>query len=331
MKFLLVPVIILVVVRGDEDGLTTFLDNYRESFVWLRQVSMWDAKRNMRSLFDKNFEAGKLQERIPDDIPFPCNTTNTRSFVRPTNINRLRPGDIDVIASIGDSLTAANGGMSNNILHILNENRAISFSGGGKGTWREILTLPNILKEFNPNLYGYSVNNVLALEKQSRLNVAEPMIMSRDMTYQAKSLIKRMKADKRVNMKEDWKVLTIFVGNNDVCSDMCHHNPQVDFADQHEADLESTLRILRDNVPRLFVQMVPVPNMVELHKMKGSSPLCYLVHTIGCSCIFNYDMSEDKLNYMQNVIRDWQQREVDLCKRDEFNTEVCMEIRLSSI
>lgn len=327
MKFLLVLVIILVRVRADFE-LTSFLDNFRQSLVWLRQTSMRETKRNMRSLFEENLEAGKLQERIPDNIPFPCNTTNTRSFVRPTNINRLRPGDIDVIASIGDSLTAANGGMSNNILHILNENRAISFSGGGKGTWREILTLPNILKEFNPNLYGYSVDNVLAVEKQSRLNVAEPMVMSRDMNYQANSLIKRMKADKRVNMKEDWKLLTIFVGNNDVCSDMCHHHPQVDFANQHERDLESTLRILRKNVPRLFVQIVPVPNMVELYNMKGSSPLCYLVHAIGCSCIFNHDISVEKLIYMEKVIHDWQQREVDLCKRDEFNTKVCEATRM---
>lgn len=322
MKFLLVLVIILVIVRADFE-LTSFLDNFRESFVWLRQNSLKESRRHMKSLFQGNVESGKLQDRVPKFIPFPCNTTNARSFVRPTNINKLRPGDIDVIASIGDSLTAANGGYSNNILHILNENRAISFSGGGKGTWREYLTLPNILKEFNPNLYGYAVNDVLALEKQSRLNVAEPMIMSRDMTYQARALIKRMKADKRVNMEKDWKLLTIFVGNNDVCSDMCHHYPQINFANLHEKDLESTLRILRDNIPRLFVQIVAVPNLVELYNMKGSSTTCYLVHRIGCSCIFSYNISVNKLNFLQNVIHDWQQRELDLCKRDEFNTKVC--------
>lgn len=323
MKFLLGLVLILVVVRGEFE-MTSFLDNFRQSFVWLRQFSLMETKRNSRSLFEDNLEAGKLQDRIPFDIPFPCNTTNARSFVRPTNINQLRPGDIDVIASIGDSLSAGNGGMSNNIVHIVNENRAISFAGGGKGTWREYLTLPNIFKEFNPNLYGYAVNDVLALEKQSRLNVAEPMVMSRDMTYQAKSLIKRMKADRRVNMKRDWKLLTIFVGNNDVCSDMCHHNPQVAFANQHEKDLESTLRLLRDNVPRLFVNIVPVANMVELFNIKGYSTTCYLVHKIGCSCIFSYDMTPSRLNFLKGVIKDWQQREMDLSMRDEFNTKVCV-------
>jgi phospholipase B1 len=36
------------------------------------------------------------------------------------------------------------------------EYREVSFSVGGQTTWREVVTLPNILKIFNPNLYGAS-------------------------------------------------------------------------------------------------------------------------------------------------------------------------------
>jgi hypothetical protein len=36
------------------------------------------------------------------------------------------------------------------------EYREVSFSVGGHSTWREVVTLPNILKIFNPNLYGAS-------------------------------------------------------------------------------------------------------------------------------------------------------------------------------
>lgn len=35
----------------------------------------------------------------------------------------LRPGDIDVIAAIGDSLTAGNGGMSTNVVQITVESK----------------------------------------------------------------------------------------------------------------------------------------------------------------------------------------------------------------
>lgn len=46
---------------------------------------------------------------------------------------------------------------------------------GGQKTWRNFLTLPNILKAFNPKLYGFSVaDQATAVQKASRFNVAEP-------------------------------------------------------------------------------------------------------------------------------------------------------------
>ena len=40
----------------------------------------------------------------------------------------------------------------------------------------------------------------------SKFNVAESGAMSRDITFMAKVLIKRMKSDPRVNIKKHWKV-----------------------------------------------------------------------------------------------------------------------------
>jgi hypothetical protein len=37
------------------------------------------------------------------------------------------------------------------------EYREVSFSVGGQTTWREVVTLPNILKIFNPNLYDFFI------------------------------------------------------------------------------------------------------------------------------------------------------------------------------
>lgn len=77
---------------------------------------------------------------------------------------------------------------------------------GGQGTWREHLTLANILKEFNPNLIGFSMADSATHDKASQFNVAEPGSMSRDMPYMARILVKRIRADKRVNFHKDWKV-----------------------------------------------------------------------------------------------------------------------------
>lgn len=61
-------------------------------------------------------------------------------------MHKLRPGDIDVIAAMGDSLTAGAGAFASNLFHILVENRGITAAGGGQGTWRQYLTVPNIIK-----------------------------------------------------------------------------------------------------------------------------------------------------------------------------------------
>lgn len=168
-----------------------------------------------------------------DDRQFPCEKNGTRSQQRPTSVHKLRPGDIDVIGAIGDSLTAGFGTKALNILQLLNEDRGHSFSigskkksfsffntkkyifisnlnTGGYGTWRDTLTLPNILKEFNPKLIGYSLRTSLSIERASQFNVAEGGAVSDEMFYMSKILIKRIRNDPRVNFKEDWKVLFRF-------------------------------------------------------------------------------------------------------------------------
>lgn len=57
-----------------------------------------------------------------------------------------------MIASVGDSLTSATAANSRAIWEVMVENRGLSWCIGGQGNWRTHLTLPNILKEFNPNV-----------------------------------------------------------------------------------------------------------------------------------------------------------------------------------
>ncbi|XP_037958093.1 phospholipase B1, membrane-associated [Teleopsis dalmanni] len=303
--------------------LVTELDGLRGLFVMLRHMTMNQAFNNMDNLYDINDKQGKLQRRMSRAEKFPCDlSSNARSFTTPTSINRLRPGDIDIVASLGDSLSAGNGEISDNIVHILNEFRGISFTGGGHGDWRSFLTLPNILKVFNPNLYGYSTENGLTVDSVSRLNIAEPMVMSRDLPFQARVLIDRMRHDPHVDMVNHWKLLTIFVGNNDICSDMCHYEHISTFLKHHEMDLRSCLTILRDNVPRLLVNLVPAPNMAtSLHKMSNVPLVCSAMHTIGCHCIFSDLITAVELEVAAHNVNSWHAVEEYVASLPEFNTE----------
>lgn len=74
--------------------------------------------------------------------------------------------------------------------------------------WRHFLTLPNILKEFNPNLYGYSsAESGNADQRSSVFNAASAGAMISDTVHQARNLVKRMRNDPRVNMKNHWKLV----------------------------------------------------------------------------------------------------------------------------
>lgn len=89
---------------------------------------------------------------------------------------------------------------------------------GGKSDWRKFVTLPNILKEFNPKLIGFATGDSLSHQKSSQFNVAELGAMSMDLSFMVRELVKRIKRDHRVDFKNDWKVriyykyIILFIG-----------------------------------------------------------------------------------------------------------------------
>lgn len=149
-----------------------------------------------------------MQKRIPNAKDFPCDLSIAKSATVPNSVHKLRPGDIQVIGALGDSLTAGFGLTATNLLGVALEDRGISFSIGGEEDWRTKLTLPNILKEFNPSLVGYSLGPSISTQRESQFNVAEGGAVSNNMPYMSKVLIQRIVADKRVNFPKDWKVRT---------------------------------------------------------------------------------------------------------------------------
>lgn len=69
-----------------------------------------------------------------------------RSSIPPDNVHRLRPGDIDVIGGLGDSLVAASGALEEFAIGTFIEARGVSWCAGGQDSWRKYLTLPNLIK-----------------------------------------------------------------------------------------------------------------------------------------------------------------------------------------
>lgn len=74
--------------------------------------------------------------------------------------------------------------------------------------------------------------------------------VSADIPFMAKALVRRIKNDKRINFKKDWKMVTICMGGNDICSFICLMQDPETLPEKHRQRMIKALRYIRDNMPR---------------------------------------------------------------------------------
>jgi phospholipase B1 len=215
---------------------------------------------------------------------FICDHNLARSSERPTSVHKLRPGDIQVIGALGDSITAACGARAKTILGMLVEFRGRSWSIGGQEELIKILAVPNILKLFNPTLFGFSklTDDSLLMSKGVGLNVAVSGSFSDAMLLQAKHLVANMKqASKHIDFQEDWKLVTLFIGGNDLCL-MCE-KPDYFSPENYVKNVRDALDYLHENLPRAFVNVVQVINITHIRETNRGL-VCSLIHQALCPC-----------------------------------------------
>lgn len=54
-------------------------------------------------------------------------------------------------------------------------------------------------------------------------------------------------------------MITLFIGGNDFCSNMCYEPSPEKYLESHKNDLLEALRNFRDYLPRTIVNLVPAP------------------------------------------------------------------------
>jgi len=297
-----------------DDNFSLFLRRGRNALTSF--IKPRNEERNLKI----NFKSKTLQKQFKDDERFFCDLqfgARSNSSV-PKSVHSLKPGDIDIIGAIGDSLTAANGGFATNTLQVALEARGISWSIGGEGDWKKYLTLPNILKLYNPKLYGYSVNEYSnSYEKSSKFNVAEAGAISSDTIHQAKNLVKRMRSDENVDIKNHWKLITYMVGGNDFCAHVCYSDNQKKTLEDAANSLILVLRILKQHLPRTLVNVVLPPDVSILLKMK-TSQTCKALHYLECPCLFSPSL-KPTLGRTLKTIKLWKVKIEEVAKMPEFH------------
>uniref|UniRef100_H0XDI7 Phospholipase B1, membrane-associated n=1 Tax=Otolemur garnettii TaxID=30611 RepID=H0XDI7_OTOGA len=254
-----------------------------------------------------------MEIRCPDMDP---------SNTIPTSVHRLKPADISVIGALGDSLTAGNGAGSTpgNILDVLTQYRGLSWSVGGDQNISTVTTLANILREFNPSLKGFSTGKGKENSRGAFLNQAVAGNKAEHLPAQARRLVDLMKNDTRIHFQEDWKIITLFIGGNDLCDfckDPVHHSPQ-NFTD----NIRKALDILHAEVPRAFVNLVKVLQIIPLRELYQETKVnCpRLILRSLCPCVLKFDDNSTELASLIEVNRRYQEGTHQLVESGRYDT-----------
>ncbi|KAK3597883.1 hypothetical protein CHS0354_029465 [Potamilus streckersoni] len=212
-------------------------------------------------------------------------TFDCKQFPHParsaTSVHSLTPYDVKVVGAMGDSITAGTGITAVTVLGLLREDRGLSWSIGGIGGIDDHETVPNALKFYNPSLAGFSTGSGSASSKYAHLNVAVAGETSSDISRQAQELINRMKKEPGVDFENDWKVITVFIGGNDLC-DYCK-DKETYSAENYVSNIQKGLDILHAQVPRAFVNLVEVLNIAVVRQL-NQNLLCDGLHLFLCGC-----------------------------------------------
>ncbi|KAI4898566.1 hypothetical protein NFI96_023156 [Prochilodus magdalenae] len=218
----------------------------------------------------------------------------------PASVHKLRPGDINVVAAVGDSITAGFGAKATNLLELPIEERGVSWSIGGDGSLETVTTIPNILRKFNPNLFGFSEGSN---KRPNGFNMAISGAKAGGIPGQMKELIDALRNSSKVDFEQDWKLVTLFIGGNDLCQ-YCNDKVGLSPA-KFMGHLQDALDMLYNEVPRVLVNLVEILEIEGLREVTSNGTGCFLQPTL-CRCFIRPEENSDELYEMKRINRELQ-------------------------
>lgn len=150
--------------------------------------------------------------------------------------------------------------------------------------------------------------------------MAEIGAVSYDIPYMARAMVQRIRRDPRVDWKRDWKLVTIAIGGNDICSFVCTMRYPEQLPAKHRLRLQRTLRYLRDSMPRTFVNLVSVPSVAKVVMLQRKPFACESLHHGECSCWIGklYNQSEASRDRWARIQDEYIRVEKEVAESREF-------------
>ncbi|KAI9302921.1 GDSL-like Lipase/Acylhydrolase-domain-containing protein [Cunninghamella echinulata] len=167
------------------------------------------------------------------------------------DITDLRPDDIKVMGGLGDSIMAGYVmmGVDGPIdIDSLLEYRGHSYAIGAD---ENAVTVANFMNHYQPIKKGPSVGTHLA------------------------TTCNRMNTFAGIDVKNDWKMITIQIGSNDQCS-YCNttHKDKVT-PDSYGANIEAAIQTIQSKIPKTLVNLVGTFNVSQVFPLSQTKGLNY--------------------------------------------------------
>lgn len=256
--------------------------------------------------------------------------------------------DIKVVAAFGDSVMTGlfmRGTRSTAFRYLFDlptEDRGFVFAIGGKSG---AISIANYMIEMQPkrdlNIVGQSIDRtdfdtVSSDLPTFQLNLAESGSAAEDINGQVDVFITRMKSSAFDKYRNEWKMLTIFVGGIDLCRSCLDEtairspfdpNKRISksSAEYFTYSVNKTIRNLYDNVPRdssngkrnVFLNIYSLfRNISQIYEETKDQTWCRRVQEIAgfCECLYKSDESRLKMDTLTEeynealflIVRQWQ-------------------------
>jgi len=214
-------------------------------------------------------------------LPVPPNATNVRE---------LRFGNIKAVMAMGDSISAGfamKGFLPTDFL----EYRDYVYSiGGAPGA----MTIANWLAFYNPKVAGAAQSWTWPLTTGAWLDAGVSMGKVQDCPSQIDYLVQQLTGpySSQINFEEDWKLLTLFIGANNICGS-CKGDSDTQPA-YFEQNLRNVLTLIEQKIPRVFVNLITIFNISGVWDAGQTSEYCRILwdgvtnHECYCLTTGNY-------------------------------------------
>jgi len=222
----------------------------------------------------------------------------------PTDINKLAPHNIDVIMSMGDSITAAFAATAGKVLTvpiIPREDRYLSYTSGGGS---EQYTVHDFLQLYNENVQGGSIGQTLPIDALEigghhitpiktgvvGLNAALSGAKIQDISQEIDFLVQQLKTEynQTVDFENSWKMATMLIGANNLCV-VCHNNT-ADTPETFGQLLNASIAQMYSSIPRVRLNILPIFNITQVYAWSQTNRYCTDIWGIldECPCLSSH-------------------------------------------